>query len=64
MRYAAFLSANVVGALVWGSGLVLLGFAAHGTPWLRDAAYVVAAVAVAGSVVGTVVLHRKARRRG
>ncbi len=63
MRYASFLSANVVGALVWGSGLVLLGYAAHGTPWLRHAAYVVAGVAVAGSVVGTVVLHRKARRR-
>jgi membrane-associated protein len=63
MRYAVFLSANVVGALVWGSGLVLLGYAAHGTPWLRHAAYVVAGVAVAGSVVGTVVLHRQARRR-
>jgi membrane-associated protein len=63
MRYAVFLSANVVGALAWGSGLVLLGYAAHGTPWLRHAAYVVAGVAVAGSVVGTVVLHRQARRR-
>jgi membrane-associated protein len=64
MRYAGFLTANLLGALVWGSGLVLLGYAAHGTPWLRHAAYVVAVVAVAGSVVGTVVLHRRARRRG
>jgi membrane-associated protein len=60
MPYAAFLSANVVGALIWGSGLVLLGFAAHGTPWLRHAAYVVAAVAILASVVGTVALHRRA----
>ena len=57
----AFLLANLAGALVWGSGLVLLGFAAHGTPWLRHAAYVVAAVAIAGSVVGTVLLHRRTR---
>jgi membrane-associated protein len=62
MSYAGFLAANLVGALVWGSGLVLLGYAAHGTPWLRHAAYIVAAVAIAGSVVGTVLLHRRTRR--
>lgn len=61
MRYAAFLTANLAGALVWGSGLVLLGYWAHATPWLRHAAYGVAAVAILGSVVGTVVLHRRAR---
>jgi membrane-associated protein len=29
LRYAAFASANLVGALAWGSGLVLLGGLAH-----------------------------------
>jgi membrane-associated protein len=61
MPYAAFLTANLAGALVWGSGLVLLGYRAHATPWLRHAAYAVAAVAILGSVVGTVLLHRRAR---
>lgn len=61
MQYAAFLTANLAGALVWGSGLVLLGYWAHTTPWLRHAAYIVAAVAIAASVVGTVLLHRRAR---
>jgi membrane-associated protein len=35
MRYAAFASANLVGALVWGSGLVLLGYFAHSLPLLQ-----------------------------
>jgi membrane-associated protein len=61
MPYAAFLTANLVGALVWGSGLVLLGYWAHATPWLRHAAYLVAGVAILGSLVGTAVLHRRAR---
>jgi membrane-associated protein len=61
MPYAAFASANLVGAIVWGSGLVLLGYLAHGTPWLRHAAYVVAAVAIAGSVVASVLVHRRTR---
>jgi membrane-associated protein len=34
MRYAAFLSANLVGALVWGSGLVLVGYFSHALPLL------------------------------
>lgn len=55
MGYGRFLSANVVGAGIWGSGLVLLGYVAHGVPEVRRAAYVVAGVAVLGSVVvGTV----------
>ncbi len=29
MRFAAFAGANLVGALVWGAGLVLLGYFAH-----------------------------------
>lgn len=61
MAYPGFLLANLAGALVWGSGLVLLGFAAHGTPWLRHAAYGVAAVAILASVVGTVLVHRRTR---
>jgi membrane-associated protein len=59
MPYAAFVTANLAGALVWGSGLVLLGFTAHGTPWLRHAAYGVAAVAILASLIGTIALHRR-----
>jgi membrane-associated protein len=62
MPYAAFIVANLVGALVWGSGLVGLGYVAHGTPWVRHVAYVVAAVAIAASLVGAVLARVRARR--
>jgi membrane-associated protein len=59
MRYAVFGSANLVGALIWGSGLVVLGYLAHGAPWLRHAAYIVTAVAILGSVAAAVLVRRR-----
>jgi len=65
MPYARFLTANVVGALGWGSGLVVLGYVAASVPWLRHLAYVVAGVSVALAVLVPVVaaLRRRARAR-
>jgi membrane-associated protein len=51
MPLARFASATLVGAAVWGSGLIVLGYFAHEVPWLRTLAYAVAAVAIAGSVL-------------
>jgi len=62
MRYPLFLSANVVGALLWGTGLVVLGHVAYTVPWVRYAAYAVAVVSIVASLLGTVVAHRRARR--
>jgi membrane-associated protein len=62
MRYATFLSANVVGALCWAVGLTVLGHAAYATPSLRYASYAVAGVFVAGSVVAGVVGWVRRRR--
>jgi membrane-associated protein len=45
-----FVSANVVGAAVWGSGLVLLGYVAHSQPQVRLLAYVIAGTAIVLSV--------------
>jgi membrane-associated protein len=55
MPYPRFLAANVTGALVWGSGLVLLGRVAHGNPAVKWAAYAVAGAAVLVSVVVPIV---------
>jgi membrane-associated protein len=49
MPYARFLSANVVGALTWGVGLVVLGHLSAANDGLRATAYVVAACFVVGS---------------
>nr|WP_196791274.1 DedA family protein [Motilibacter aurantiacus] len=62
MPYPRFLAANVVGALTWGSGLVLLGYVASSVPWVRDAAIAVGAFFVAASVVVAVVAGVRSRR--
>ena len=64
MPYPRFLSANVVGALLWGSGLVVLGYVASSVPWVKNLAYVVAGLSVLASVVGPLVARRRARRAG
>ena len=60
MPYPRFLAANVLGALLWGSGLITLGYLAHSVPWLRYAAFAVAGLSVAASIVAPVVARRRA----
>ena len=54
MPYRRFLSANLVGAAGWGSGLIVLGHLSHRLGWLREGAYLLAGLAVAVSVIGAV----------
>ena len=62
MPYARFLLANVVGAVTWGAGLLLLGHLAASSPALKDRAGWVAAVVVALSVTGGAAQHLRRRR--
>jgi membrane-associated protein len=62
MPYPRFLAANVAGAVVWGSGLVLLGYVADTVPWVRHLAYAVAGVAIAGALIGPAVDRLRRRR--
>ncbi len=62
MPYPRFLAANVLGALLWGSGLITLGYLAHSVPWLLYAAFAVAGLSVAASVVAPVLARRRASR--
>ena len=62
MPYGRFLSANAVGALGWGAGLLLLGYWSASVPALRHASYAVAALFVAGALLaGTVGWARRRR---
>jgi len=63
MDRRAFTSANAVGALPWAIGLPFLGYLAYQLPVLRTVAYVIAGVAVAGSIVGSVAVALRERRR-
>jgi membrane-associated protein len=62
MPYPRFLSANLVGAGVWGSGLVALGYVAHSVPWVKWAAYAVAGTAILVSVLVPLVAWVRRRR--
>jgi membrane-associated protein len=62
MPYRRFVAANMVGAAVWGSGLVLLGYVGHSVPWIKWAAYAVAGTAVLFSLVAPLVGWLRSRR--
>ncbi|HET8616628.1 MAG TPA: DedA family protein [Actinomycetales bacterium] len=62
MRYPSFLAANVAGALLWATGLVVLGHVAYSVPWVRHAAYAVAALSVLTFAVGPFVARRRRDR--
>ena len=59
MPYSRFLPANVIGAVCWGAGLLVVGNLAARTPALKHSAIAVAAVVVVLSTAGAIV---KARR--
>ncbi|GAC1326036.1 MAG: DedA family protein [Mycobacteriales bacterium] len=64
MSYRVFLAANVLGALVWGAGLLVLGYASASLPVLRHASYAVAGTVVLLSAVPGVLRWRASRRPG
>jgi membrane-associated protein len=64
MPYPRFLAANLAGALIWGSGLVVLGRLAHGNPTIKWIAYGVAAVAIVTSLIVPLVAWARVRMAG
>jgi membrane-associated protein len=64
MPYRRFLPANVGGAVVWGPGLIVLGYYAASTPALRHTSYAIGALFVVGSLVVGVVGWLRGRRSG
>ena len=54
MNYYKFLSANALGALLWGVGITLAGFYAATLPWVKSSSYAIAAFFITGSIVSMV----------
>jgi membrane-associated protein len=63
MPYPRFLAANVTGALIWGSGLVLLGRLAYHSPTVKWLAYIVAGIAILASIAMPLIVRARDRRR-
>ena len=54
MNYYQFLSANALGALLWGVGITLAGFYAATLPWVKSSSYAIAAFFITASIVSMV----------
>jgi membrane-associated protein len=62
MNYYKFLSANALGALLWGVGITLAGYYAATLPWVKSSSYAIAAFFITASVVSSLVNYRRHRR--
>jgi membrane-associated protein len=51
MSYLRFATANIVGALTWGVAITVIGYFAASNPQVRVAAYIIAGVVIAISLV-------------
>jgi membrane-associated protein len=62
MNYYKFLSANALGALLWGVGITLAGYYAATLPWVKNSSYAIAAFFITASVVSSLVNYLRHRQ--
>lgn len=62
MNYYKFLSANLIGAILWGAGITLAGFYAATLPIVKSSSYAIAAFFIIASVVSVIVNYSRRPR--
>ena len=62
MNYYQFLSANALGALLWGVGITLAGFYAATLPLVKNSSYAIAAFFITASLISALVNYRRRPR--
>lgn len=62
MNYYKFFSANLVGALAWGTGLTLTGYYSASIPQVKSASYIIAGIFISASIIAGVRIWLKNRR--
>jgi membrane-associated protein len=62
MDYYKFLSANALGALLWGVGITLAGYYAATVPWVKSSSYAIAAFFITASLISALVNFRRRQR--
>ena len=62
MNYYKFVSAKLLGAILWGAGITLAGFYAHTLPWVKTSSYAIAAFFIIASGI-SVALNYSRRPR-
>jgi membrane-associated protein len=59
MNYYKFLSANMVGAVLWGAGITLAGFYAASVPVVKNFSYAIAAFFIVASIISVIVNYSR-----
>jgi membrane-associated protein len=62
MNYYKFLSANALGALLWGVGITLAGYYSGSIPWVRNISYGLAAFFISASLIAALRNYLRDRR--
>jgi membrane-associated protein len=62
MNYYKFLSANVLGALLWGVGIALAGFYSARFPWVKSSSYAIATFFIMASLISATLHYFRAKR--
>jgi membrane-associated protein len=62
MNYYKFLSANILGALLWGAGITLAGYYAATLPWVKSSSYAIAAFFIIASIISAFVNYSRRPR--
>ena len=62
MNYYKFLSANALGAVLWGAGITLAGYFAATLPWVKTSSYAIAAFFICASIVSGIVNYSRRPR--
>jgi len=62
MNYYKFLSANLLGAILWGAGITLAGYYAASLPWVKTFSYGIATFFICASIVSGLVNYLRRPR--
>ena len=62
MNYYKFLSANILGAILWGGGITLAGYYAASLPWVKTSSYLIAAFFIFASIISAIVNYSRRPR--
>jgi membrane-associated protein len=62
MNYYKFLSANALGAFLWGVGITLTGFYSGSIPWVKDISYALAIFFISASLISALLNYLREKR--
>jgi len=62
MNYYKFLSANALGAFLWGVGITLAGFYSGSISWVKDISYALAIFFISASLISALLNYFREKR--